>query len=41
MTVAQTNEWTDNRNHRLVTVSVKDSIPASRGPGQSGEKIAK
>lgn len=35
MTVAQTNEWTDNRNHRLVTVSVKDSIPARRGPGQS------
>ena len=35
MTVTQTNEWPDNRNHRLVTVSVKDSIPASRGPRQS------
>ena len=44
MTVTQTNEWPDNRNHRLVTVRLsvsKIQFRPAGGQGSLREKIAK
>ena len=44
MTVTQTNEWPDNRNHRLVAVRLsvsKIQFRPAGGQGSLREKIAK